>query len=114
MSKAYLGCHMSEIGTESLKIINRAKTMMNEPLEVANQKGRRRQYEGRNLFWTTECLQFTITMYTVMSKGKRLLVKFIQKKEKSNKMQQCIKILLSHIYIKFRMFHATQRPSSGA
>jgi len=35
-------------------------------------------------------------------------------KEKSNKMQQCIKILLFHIYMKFNMFRATHRPSSGA
>jgi hypothetical protein len=35
-------------------------------------------------------------------------------KEKSNKMQQCIKILLFHIYIKLNMFRATHRPSSGA
>ena len=35
-------------------------------------------------------------------------------KEKSNKMQQCIKILLFHIYMKLNMFPATRRPSSGA
>jgi hypothetical protein len=35
-------------------------------------------------------------------------------KEKSNKMQQCIKSLLFHIYMKFDMFRATHRPSSGA
>jgi hypothetical protein len=35
-------------------------------------------------------------------------------KEKSNKMQQCIKILLFHIYIKLNTFRATHRPSSGA
>jgi hypothetical protein len=34
-------------------------------------------------------------------------------KEKSNKMQQCIKILF-HIYMKLNMFRATHRPSSGA
>jgi hypothetical protein len=34
--------------------------------------------------------------------------------KKSNKMQQCVKFLLVHIYIKFNMFRATQRPSSGA
>jgi hypothetical protein len=34
-------------------------------------------------------------------------------KEKSNKMQQCIKILLFHIYMKLIMFRATHRPSSG-
>jgi len=34
-------------------------------------------------------------------------------KEKSNKMQQCIKILLFHIYMKLNMFRATHRPSSG-
>ena len=33
--------------------------------------------------------------------------------EKSNKMPQCIKILF-HIYMKFNMFLATHRPSSGA
>jgi len=33
---------------------------------------------------------------------------------KSNKMQQCIKILLFHIYMKLKMFRATHRPSSGA
>ena len=33
--------------------------------------------------------------------------------EKSNKMQQCIKILF-HIYIKVNMFQATHHPSSGA
>jgi len=35
-------------------------------------------------------------------------------KEKSNKMQQCIKILLFHIYMKLNMFRASHRPSSGA
>jgi len=35
-------------------------------------------------------------------------------KKKSNKMQQCTKILLFHIYIKLNMFRATHRPSSGA
>jgi len=35
-------------------------------------------------------------------------------KEKSNKMQQCIKILLFHIYMKLNMFRAKHRPSSGA
>jgi len=34
-------------------------------------------------------------------------------KEKS-KMQQCIKILLLHIYLKLNMFRATHRLSSGA
>jgi len=33
-------------------------------------------------------------------------------KEKSNKMQQCIKILFFHIYMKLNMFRATHRPSS--
>ena len=31
-----------------------------------------------------------------------------------NKMQQCIKILLFHVYTKLNMFRATNRPSSGA
>ena len=35
-------------------------------------------------------------------------------KEKSNKIQQCIKILLFHIYMKLNMFRATHHPSSGA
>jgi len=35
-------------------------------------------------------------------------------KKKSNKMQQCIKILLFHIDMKLNMFQATHRPSSGA
>jgi len=35
-------------------------------------------------------------------------------KEKSNKMQECIKILLFHIYLKLSMFWATHCPSSGA
>jgi len=34
-------------------------------------------------------------------------------KKKSNKMQQCIKILF-HIYMKLNMFWATHRPSSRA
>jgi hypothetical protein len=34
--------------------------------------------------------------------------------EKSNKMQQRIKILLFHIYMKLNMFRATHHPSSGA
>jgi len=34
-------------------------------------------------------------------------------KEKSNKMQQCIKILF-HIYMKLNMFRVTHRPSSWA
>jgi hypothetical protein len=35
-------------------------------------------------------------------------------KEKSNKMQQCIRISLFHIYMKLNIFQATHRPSSGA
>ena len=35
-------------------------------------------------------------------------------KEKSNKMQQCIKILLFRIYMKLNMFRATHHPPSGA
>jgi hypothetical protein len=35
-------------------------------------------------------------------------------KEKADKMQQCIKLLLFHIYIKLNMFRASHRPSSGA
>jgi hypothetical protein len=35
-------------------------------------------------------------------------------KEKSNKIQQCIKILLFLISMKLNMFRATHRPSSGA
>jgi len=35
-------------------------------------------------------------------------------KEKSNKMQQCIKMLLLHVYVKLNMFRATHRLSSGA
>jgi hypothetical protein len=35
-------------------------------------------------------------------------------KGKSNKMQEGIKILLLHIYMKLNMFRATHRPSSGA
>ena len=35
-------------------------------------------------------------------------------KEKSNKMQQCIKILLFRIYMKLNMFRVTHRPSSRA
>jgi hypothetical protein len=35
-------------------------------------------------------------------------------KEKSNMMQQCIKILLFHTYMKLNMFRATHRSSSGA
>jgi len=34
-------------------------------------------------------------------------------KEKSNNMEQYIKILLFHIYMKLDMFWATHRPSSG-
>jgi hypothetical protein len=34
--------------------------------------------------------------------------------EKSNKMQQRIKILLFQMYMKLNMFRATHRPSSGA
>ena len=41
-----------------------------------------------------------------------VIVQFIQKK--SNNMQQCIKILLFHIYMKLNMFRATHFPSSGA
>jgi len=33
---------------------------------------------------------------------------------KSDKMQQCIKVLLFRIYMKLNMFRATHRPSSGA
>jgi hypothetical protein len=40
-----------------------------------------------------------------------IIIYFTQKK--SNKMQQCIKILF-HIYMKLNMFRATHHPSSGA
>jgi hypothetical protein len=39
---------------------------------------------------------------------------FLIHKQKSNKMQQFIQILLFHIYVKLNMFRATHRPSSGA
>ena len=39
---------------------------------------------------------------------------FVTDKGKSNKMQQCIKILLFHMYMKLNIFRATHRPSSGA
>jgi hypothetical protein len=42
----------------------------------------------------------------------RIIAQFIKKK--SNKMQQCINILLFHIYVKLKAFWATHRPSSGA
>jgi hypothetical protein len=35
-------------------------------------------------------------------------------KQKFNKMQQRIKFLLFHIYMKLNMFQATHRPTSGA
>jgi hypothetical protein len=35
-------------------------------------------------------------------------------KEKSNNVQQCIKILLFHNYVKLNMFRATHRLTSGA
>jgi hypothetical protein len=35
-------------------------------------------------------------------------------KEKSAKMQQCIEILLFHVYKKLNMFRATHGPSPGA
>ena len=41
-------------------------------------------------------------------------IKFGIHEEKSNKMQQCIKLLLFRIYMKLNMFRATHRPSSGA
>jgi len=41
-----------------------------------------------------------------------IIVPFIKKNP--NKMQQCIKILLLHIYMKLNMFWASHRPSSGA
>jgi len=49
-------------------------------------------------------MQECIKIYTLMSVYN----------EKSNKMQQCIKILLSHVYMKLNMFRATHWPSSGA
>jgi hypothetical protein len=39
---------------------------------------------------------------------------FSANEEKSNMMQQRIKMLLFHIYMKLNMFLATHRPSSGA
>jgi hypothetical protein len=41
-------------------------------------------------------------------------IQYALHEEKSNKMQQCIKILLFHIYMKLNMFRATHHPSSGA
>jgi len=40
-------------------------------------------------------------------------IKQTNSQRKSNKMQQCIKILF-RIYMKLNMFWATRRPSSGA
>ena len=74
MSKARLCCHKSKIGTERSKIVNRTTMIMNAPVEPEHQRRCCWQYEWRNLLWTTKCLQFAITAYTIMSKGKWLIV----------------------------------------
>ena len=48
--------------------------VMNAPVEPAHQRRCCRQYRHRILFWTTECLQFAINTFTIVSKGKWLLV----------------------------------------
>jgi hypothetical protein len=59
---------------------------------------------------------------TVMTDGKNNIIPDVcgslyhstTDKEKSNKMQQYIKIVLFHIYMKLSRFRATHHPSSGA
>jgi hypothetical protein len=60
-------------------------------------------------------ISYIFTVYLIYENGNYSgnLTSFIHK-EKPNKMQQCIKILLFHIYTKLNMFRATHRPSSGA
>jgi hypothetical protein len=55
-----------------------------------------------------------LLLYTSSWHGQGNMCIFIIHKEKSNKMQQCIKILLFNIYMKLNTFQATRRPSSGA
>jgi hypothetical protein len=69
--------------------------------------------------WGMEtCVLVKILLFYFMSKI-TMSETFIEEiiavnKEKSNKMQQCIKILLFPIYMKLNMFRATHRSSSGA
>jgi len=49
-----------------------------------------------------------------MKMEEQLLIALLVHKEKSNKMQQRIEILLFHIYMKLNMFRATHHPSPGA
>jgi len=63
---------------------------------------------------------FIASEYYLSCRGGQRLKLAVRKKtsylfiNKSKKMQQLIKMLLFHIYMKLNMFRATHRPSSGA
>jgi hypothetical protein len=65
------------------------------------------------------CMSVSLYYSDNLWNAKRIFIKFdirvpLNYKKKSNKMQQCIKILLFQIYMKLNMFRATHRPSSEA
>jgi hypothetical protein len=53
-------------------------------------------------------------LHSIKKQGATVKIITTVHKEKSNKMQQCIKMLLFHIFIKLNVFRATHRPSLGA
>ena len=59
--------------------------------------------------WLSACV-FCVWTSQYVPKTNNILT---DSQRKSNKMQQCIKILF-HIYMKLNIFRATHRPSSGA
>ena len=78
---------------------------------------------GGVLFYVNITLRLTAVPSTTTAKADEDLIKLDVRgsvhhstihKEKSNKLQQCIRILLFNIYMKLNMFWATHRPSPGA
>jgi len=81
----------------------------------------------KHLFFTLKCLNKELCEDLIIHKSQQYRIQLSFRldvcgsvhhstihKERSNKMQQCNKILLFHIYMKLNMFRATHRPSSGA
>jgi hypothetical protein len=78
---------------------------------ISRQRERERNHVGEE--WEENLEVGTWNFTKVVVKKRRILHCLIHE-EKSNKMQQCTKILLLHIYIKLNMFRTTHRPLSGA
>jgi len=73
----------------------------------------------QTVFRIVKMINTTHTTKGCLDKTVKLMLMFVDpciivySFKKSNKMQQCIKIFLFHIYMKLNMFRATHHPSSG-